>query len=667
MKAIFLSLLALLMGMAGAATAQAENNVLFILDASGSMKKMAGHESRMDAAKRVLADTLRDMPKEARLGLMAYGHRRGKDCTDIELLAPIGADDAARIGVQIQAMQPRGETPIAGALEQAARSFAALKGQSNSIVLVTDGIEECKGDPCAAAKAVAAAGLDLKVSVVGFTLDRKQRQAIECVANETGGKYYDAGDAKALSAALAQVREQVAKEAPPPEEFNLLAPRNGGQLLAAPEEEWKNILTGNEKDQARVAVGTEAIFAFKDEAPARFDKFTILIPAGGPYIKEFELLAADEMAGPYRSVGTFATQNLRLLRTPYQEFKFAETTARYLKLRLISAHDRTTGGFHLLTQVRLVGKPEAAGTAQPAAPAAAAAVDLLAAANGGRLLAAPEEEWKNIVTGREQDQARVDAGTEAIFGFKEGRPATFGMFSMLVPASGPYIKDFELFAADEMDGPYRSLGRFATQNARLMRSPYQDFKLPETTARYVKLKLLSAHDRTTGGFHLLSQVRLLGTLDMAPGAARPEVARTGANLVAAANGGQILAAPDDEWKNVVTGREQDQARVYLGKEAIFAFKDEQAAAIEAFGLLIPASGPYIKDFEVLVADDLNGPYRSLGQFATRNLRLMQNPYQVFAFAPVTVRYVKLKLVSAHGTTTGGFHLLNQVQVLGPAK
>src|SRR5712692_8561514 len=111
----------------------AQSNVLLIVDASGSMKKpVGGGESRMDTAKRVLGETLHALPAETRLGLMVYGHRRANDCTDIELMSPLGADNAATIAVRIQALQPKGETPIAGALQQAARSFAALKGQNNS-------------------------------------------------------------------------------------------------------------------------------------------------------------------------------------------------------------------------------------------------------------------------------------------------------------------------------------------------------------------------------------------------------------------------------------------------------------------------------------------------------------------------------------------------------
>jgi Mg-chelatase subunit ChlD len=519
MNNIRAGLCALLLAFVASTHASAQTNVVFIVDASGSMKKAVGGESRMDAAKRVLGQTLREMPKEARLGLMVYGHRRAKDCKDIELISPVGADDAGKIATQIAALQPKGETPIAGALEQAARSFTAFKGQSNSIVLVTDGIEECNGDPCAAAKAIKGAGLDLKVNIVGFTLNDKERAAIACVAKETGGVYYDAKDARALTAALGQVRQQIAQApaapavpAPrPPEEFNLLAPANGGQVLAAPEATWSGVLSGKEDEWVGAVPGNEGIFAFKDEGPAKFDKFTILVPKTGPWVKEFELLAADEVAGPYQSLGQFTTQNLRMLKTPYQEFKFAETTARYLKIKVISGHDRTTGGWHLLPQVRLVGKLEPASASAPkAASAAASQVNLLAPANGGQILAAPDPKWTEILSGKEDDWVGAVPGNEVIFAFKGERPAIFDTFRLLIPKAGPWVKDFELLAADEVGGPYRSLGTFTSQNLRLIQTPYQSFKFAPVTAKYIKLKVISGFDRTAGGWHLLTQVQLMG-------------------------------------------------------------------------------------------------------------------------------------------------------------
>lgn len=339
------------------AAALAETNVLFIFDTSGSMKRtVEGGQTRMTVAKRAMSAALKDMPKEARLGLMLYGHRRAKDCKDIETVSSIGVDDADTLVRRIEALQPKGETPIAAALEQAVRSFAALKGQNNQIVLVTDGIEECGDDPCAAVRLVVALGLGVKAHIVGFTLDDKQRAAIECITKETGGRYFAANNTISLRDALAEVKKEVtqatpaAPPAPPkPVEFNLLAKPNGGQMLAAPFADWDCIISGADEAQAGQkacmythGVPSEAVFAFKGERPATFDTCTVLIPTSyGRDLKEFEVLAGDDLAGEFRSLGTFQTQNVRLMKTPVQEFKLPETTARYFKFRVLSTHGDT--------------------------------------------------------------------------------------------------------------------------------------------------------------------------------------------------------------------------------------------------------------------------------------------------------------------------------------
>lgn len=196
-----------------------ETNVMFIFDSSGSMKKkIESGESRSEAAKRAMVTALEAMPETAKLGLFMYGHRRAKDCSDFEMLTMPGAGTGKAIAKAVMDSQPKGETPIADALNAVAFYFSALPTQSNSIVLVTDGIEECGGDPCAEAKKIRESGTGLKAHVVGFTLDEKQRQAIQCVADETGGKYFDAQDANGLAGALAEVQKVVAEAPPPPAE-----------------------------------------------------------------------------------------------------------------------------------------------------------------------------------------------------------------------------------------------------------------------------------------------------------------------------------------------------------------------------------------------------------------------------------------------------------------
>ena len=133
-------------------------------------------------------------------------------------------------------------------------------------------------------------------------------------------------------------------EAPPPANppaatnkqsgTNLLAGENGGELLIAAHQNWLSTIDGKEDTYAWVENG-EAVFGFKDGKPATFDTFTVLIPSQYDYnLREFELLAgSDSPTGRFESIGKFTTQNLRVMKQPYQEFRFAPVTAKYLKVR----------------------------------------------------------------------------------------------------------------------------------------------------------------------------------------------------------------------------------------------------------------------------------------------------------------------------------------------
>jgi len=629
----------------GAAPVQAETNVLFIFDSSGSMKKKVDTgEQRMTVAKRAMEQALKDIPGDVRVGLLLYGHRKAKDCTDIELTSPIGADDAATIAKHIAGLKPKGETPIAAALEQAIRSFAALKGQSNRVVLVTDGIEECGGDVCAA----------LRVDVVGFTLTEKQAQTIRCIPEKTGGQYYEASNAAGLTAAFNEVTQQVQTAVAQPKDESLIAAANGGVLVAAPNDEWSKLNDG-EPERATTYDG-EGIWSFRDGKPATFDSFEVLIPAADQYnLREFELLAGDDgPLGPFRSIGVFATQNIKMMQAPFQRFSFPPVTARYLKVVL-----RTDwgGGYIASYEFRLLGKLDEAAVAL-APPAAGGGIDLLSPANGGALLAAPNDEWAKLNDGQ-PDRAVTYTG-EGVWGFREGKPATFDRFEILIPATDQYnVQQFELFAGD--DGPtgaFRSLGVFKTQNIKLMQAPYQAFAIPPTTAKYFKVALQTDWG---GGYIAAYDIRLFGTIDEAAAATMAAAPSAGIDLLSPANGGALIAAPNDEWAKLNDGQ-PDRATTYAG-EGVWGFKDGKPATFDRFEMLIPAADPYnVRQFELLAGDDSpTGPFRSIGVFTTQNVKLMQSPYQVFAFPAVTAKYLKVALQQDWG---GGYIAAYDIHLFG---
>lgn len=190
-------------------------NMLFILDGSNSMWGQVEGVAKIQTAKNVLSDLLSGLPSDTSVGLMAYGHRVKDDCSDVETLAPIGAFGSDRLANAIKGLTPRGKTPIAYSIRSSADNFANLKDGNNQIVLISDGIESCEGDPCAEAAALAELGIGVKVHVVGFDVNESTREQLQCIADKGGGRYFDAQDAQGFQQALQDV-QQVAQVAPAP-------------------------------------------------------------------------------------------------------------------------------------------------------------------------------------------------------------------------------------------------------------------------------------------------------------------------------------------------------------------------------------------------------------------------------------------------------------------
>jgi hypothetical protein len=180
---------------------------LLILDASGSMWAQVGGKAKVEIAREAVAKMLGTWPQNEALGLMAYGHRRKGDCSDIELLSAPKLIDAAAFKKQVNGLQPKGMTPISAAVRQAAEALKFTE-QKATIILVSDGEETCEADPCALGQELENAGIDFTAHVVGFDLpEGKARTQLQCLAKSTGGRYVEARDAAELNKALGEIAQ----------------------------------------------------------------------------------------------------------------------------------------------------------------------------------------------------------------------------------------------------------------------------------------------------------------------------------------------------------------------------------------------------------------------------------------------------------------------------
>ncbi|MGM0579145.1 MAG: vWA domain-containing protein [Bacteroidota bacterium] len=185
-----------------------KTRILFLFDASGSMLAPWGNELRIDAAKRVLTnlvDSLRVNDK-IEIALRPYGHltpSKEQNCKDTKLEIPFAPNNNDRIIDRLKSIYPRGTTPIAYSLEQSAKDFPRDDNYRNIIIIITDGIESCDGDPCAVSFELQKKDIFLRPFVIGLGMEEKFASEFDCM-----GEYFNAKNINAFQTVLNGILSQ---------------------------------------------------------------------------------------------------------------------------------------------------------------------------------------------------------------------------------------------------------------------------------------------------------------------------------------------------------------------------------------------------------------------------------------------------------------------------
>ncbi|MEA2042674.1 MAG: VWA domain-containing protein [Bacteroidota bacterium] len=185
--------------------------ILFIFDESNSMT--AGWESgtKIEVAKKMLikmVDKLKEY-ENVEMALRMYGHQSKvppQDCSDTKLEVPFRKNNAEYIKQKLRYTTPKGTTPIARSLEEAGDDFPPCVNCRNIIILITDGIEACNGDPCKIALGLYEKGITLKPFIIGIGLDVKFKEAFECI-----GQFYNANDEEEFEQIVTTIIEKSVK------------------------------------------------------------------------------------------------------------------------------------------------------------------------------------------------------------------------------------------------------------------------------------------------------------------------------------------------------------------------------------------------------------------------------------------------------------------------
>lgn len=249
---------AFVMGMIPTAQANDAATAMIVLDGSGSMW------ARFDAEKRAKIDVVRDQLTAAlqsnttnRIGLSSFGHRRRGNCSDIEI---ISAPDVSRTTTldAVDKLNPRGKGPLVTALRETLSALGAERPAS--IILISDGPDNCQQDACAAASEFAASTPGVAIHTIAIGVATPDQPRLACISKTTGGTFFDATDTPSLVTAIDKAFEvalltpgQPSVSAPsadsapaPPVGASLratLALAEGGDVLAVPAK-WRIYVGG---------------------------------------------------------------------------------------------------------------------------------------------------------------------------------------------------------------------------------------------------------------------------------------------------------------------------------------------------------------------------------------------------------------------------------------
>jgi Ca-activated chloride channel family protein len=181
--------------------------ILFLFDDSQSMIARWQSDTKFEIAKKLLSEMVDSLKHvgNLELALRVYGHTKNfppQDCDDTRLEVPFASGNSYEIKKKLKEIHPSGTTPIAASLQECGKDFPEDPSR-NIIILITDGIEECNGDPCAVSYQLQKKGVVLKPFIIGLGMSKDFAKTFECVGN-----YYDAAEESSFRTILNVVISQ---------------------------------------------------------------------------------------------------------------------------------------------------------------------------------------------------------------------------------------------------------------------------------------------------------------------------------------------------------------------------------------------------------------------------------------------------------------------------
>jgi Ca-activated chloride channel family protein len=337
----------LLMG-SSAIHAAEPSQAIVVFDASGSMwGKLDGErQSKFTNAREAIKATLGKAKFEMKLGLVAFGHRRG-DCNDVQvILPPDGNASTERFAPPLERLNPKGKGPLTNALKEAAKVLGAGSG-NKSLILVHDDPDNCSADPCAALADIQAAAPGVVVHVVGLGLQDEEAQRLQCLTKPTKGKFVDARNAQEVATGIEDIFTLANLDLVPPPPSPAVRPAQPASAITT------------SKAQAPLAKGERAPLA--TDGPSGVRLATTLIAGQLPIFApaHWYITAEGETANAFTPVSVTAMPD-QIFALPSGRYTIEARTGFVTQKQVVSVAPKGTSSLDLVlnaAQLRLPAAP----------------------------------------------------------------------------------------------------------------------------------------------------------------------------------------------------------------------------------------------------------------------------------------------------------------------
>jgi len=187
--------------------------VMVLFDSSGSMwGNLPGSRApKFELAREALRGALpAPSATNTKSGLIVFG----RSCSNATLAVSPAVQTADNLLAPIERLNPRSKGPITLSLARAAQALSP--DTPASLILVHDGPDNCRADPCAQAREIAQSHPNLTAHLVSLGVDDADLAATSCIAETLRGKVFRANSASEVTASVSDAINLAMLAAPAP-------------------------------------------------------------------------------------------------------------------------------------------------------------------------------------------------------------------------------------------------------------------------------------------------------------------------------------------------------------------------------------------------------------------------------------------------------------------